>query len=135
MPDYSRDDEWMRNAAEAARNRGYQQIVCPICGAQVISTPVANYGRTHEVFHENYVSREEARAMSSVRWCDGTEEGHPFRAGIPGAQSGVVTEVDDDGNSVTKEIDVCPAHTAKGVRKAAKEMEAIQAEKDWKAQE
>lgn len=66
--------------------------------------------------------------MSSVRWCDNGD--HPFRAGLPGAQSGVVQEINDDGVPVMKEIDVCPDHTQKGIARASMAAEKRRKELD-----
>lgn len=86
---------------------------------------------THIKYHENMVSREEARTMSSVRWCDNGN--HPFKAGIPGAQTMVGAEIDENGRPVAVEVDICPDHTQKGREKALRELEATQKENDYGA--
>lgn len=80
----------------------------------------------HETFHQSLMSREEAKAMSAVKWCDNGE--HAFKAGVKGSQSGTMTIIDDDGMPQTVTIDACPEHSFQPTN--AKKVEAIKSGSD-----
>jgi len=86
------------------------------------------YREQHDAFHESLSSREEARAMSAVAWCN--PGNHAFEAGIPGSESGTMTVRDEEGQPITKTFDACPEHSFQSQRKAKAEAIGSASEKD-----
>ena len=87
-----------------------------------------DYRAQHDTFHQSLMSREEAKAMSAVKWCDNGE--HAFKAGVKGSQSGTMTIIDDDGMPQTVTIDACPEHSFQPSN--AKKVEAIEQDIPWR---
>lgn len=71
--------------------------------------------RQAEFERMNASFRERIATMGVALWCDPGD--HPFKGGIPGSQSYVGTEVNDDGKEVQVQMNVCPEHTFRSLQK------------------
>ena len=81
--------------------------MCPICGAHIIGVLEQE---SHRGFHDNFISREEVKAMSSAAWCDPGD--HAFKANVEGSVNGTM-QVIKNGARVTVEYHACPEHAPK----------------------
>lgn len=70
--------------------------------------------RLAEYEQQNGSFRERIRTMGVALWCDPGD--HPFKGGVPGSQSYVGTEVNDDGKEVQVTMNVCPEHTFRSLQ-------------------
>lgn len=73
-------------------------VVCNQCLAVV--------QRANAEAHTDWHNQQRSMSVSNVKWCDAGD--HPFKAGRPGSQSVMGTEIDDHGNAVNVAQDVCP---------------------------
>jgi hypothetical protein len=76
---------------------------CGTCGSYV---PYRNKTQ-HENFHKTF-SNSRSESMSNVLWCDPGD--HAFKAGSPGALHFQGTETDENGRTVSSEVDACAKH-------------------------
>lgn len=87
------------------QNNSPNQVQCHLCSA-IVST---DSREAHQIFHDQFINRNEVRVMSGVAWCD--PGSHAFKAGEPGSQSFQGTTRDEEGNPIRIEMDACSLHS------------------------
>lgn len=96
---------------------------CTKCGRQ-INTVFANE-------HEQQFHLEDD--MSAVAWCD--YGNHSFKKGAVGSQSFTGTEYGDDGQPISKQMDVCAEHSFRADRAITAPQERVAGNDTWTEQQ
>lgn len=94
-------------------------VVCNQCTAVV----QRNNSDAHSQWHE----MQRRMTVSNVKWCDAGD--HAFKAGRPGSQNVMGTEINELGQEVSVQQDVCPECAAAARQKrSVRELETVKPE-------